>query len=144
MGKSDEQLKQDIETELRLDPKVDAAQIGLSVDKCAVTLQGRAAWNSRCEASERVIGGLAVAVLVHDHLALAPKPTASRVKEKIDAALLRQAVADGHSIHVVLVGSQVTLRGHTSSWNAAEEAQNAAWDVPGVTHVVDELKIVSS
>ena len=33
MTNTDSQLKQDIETELRWDPKVNSAQIGVSVDK---------------------------------------------------------------------------------------------------------------
>ncbi len=40
MNKTDSQLKQDVETELRWDPKVNAAQIGVSVDNGAVTLLG--------------------------------------------------------------------------------------------------------
>jgi len=40
MSKSDIELKQDIELELRWDPKVNAAQIGVIVDKGVVTLLG--------------------------------------------------------------------------------------------------------
>ncbi len=40
MNKTDIQLKTDIEEELRWDPKVNAAQIGVTVDKGAVTLLG--------------------------------------------------------------------------------------------------------
>lgn len=40
MNKSDNQLKQDIEQELRWDPKINAAQIGVSVDKGVVSLLG--------------------------------------------------------------------------------------------------------
>ena len=40
MSKTDNQLKEDIEQELRWDPKVNAAQIGVSVDKGVVSLLG--------------------------------------------------------------------------------------------------------
>src|SRR5271154_6273901 len=40
MHKTDIQLKQDIEEELLWDPKVNAAQIGVSVDEGAVSLLG--------------------------------------------------------------------------------------------------------
>jgi osmotically-inducible protein OsmY len=40
MTKTDMQLKQDIENELRWDPKVNAAQVGVSVDKGVVSLLG--------------------------------------------------------------------------------------------------------
>jgi osmotically-inducible protein OsmY len=40
MTKTDLKLKQDIEAELRWDPKINAAQIGVSVDKGVVSLLG--------------------------------------------------------------------------------------------------------
>jgi osmotically-inducible protein OsmY len=40
MTKTDAQLKQDIEQELKWDPKINAAQIGVSVDKGVVSLLG--------------------------------------------------------------------------------------------------------
>ena len=40
MTKTDSQLKKDIENELRWDPKVNAAQVRVSVDKGAVSLFG--------------------------------------------------------------------------------------------------------
>ena len=40
MTKNDKQLQQDIEAELRWDPKVNAAQIGVTVEEGAVALLG--------------------------------------------------------------------------------------------------------
>lgn len=40
MTKTDMQIKQDIEAELRWDPMVNAAQIGVTVDKGTVSLLG--------------------------------------------------------------------------------------------------------
>jgi len=40
VNKSDNQLKQDIETELRWDPKVNAAEIGVTVNEGVVSLLG--------------------------------------------------------------------------------------------------------
>jgi len=40
MSKTDIQLKKDIEEELRWDPMVNSAQIGVTVDKGAVSLLG--------------------------------------------------------------------------------------------------------
>ena len=40
MNKTDKQLQQDVEAELRFDPKLNSAKIGVSVDKGAVTLMG--------------------------------------------------------------------------------------------------------
>jgi osmotically-inducible protein OsmY len=63
------------------------------------------------------------------------------VKDKVVAALQRHATADAKSIHVNSSGSKVTLTGHASSWQAIEDAADAAWAAPGVTEVDDQLQI---
>jgi len=215
MSKNDNELKQDIELELRWDPKVNAALIGVSVDKGvvtllgavdtyaekraaedatkrvngvrtvaqdltvkisgdhahndseiaaatqsalrwdvfvpqsvtakvhqgAVTLEGQVNWNFQREAAERAIRYLRGVVSVCNSITLKPETSAADVKEKVLAALQRQARADAKSIHVDTTGSKVTLTGHASSWHAIEDAANAAWAAPGVTEVVDQVKM---
>ena len=215
MNKTDNQLKQDIETELRWDPKVNAAQIGVSVDKgavtllgavdtyaekwaaedatkrvfgvctvaqdltvkilgdhkrtdsdiaaavqhalkwdvytpssvtakvqnSAVTLEGQVKWNFEREAAERAVRYLTGVTAVYNSITLRPEASASQVKEKIQSALQRQATKDTNSIHIDTSGSKVTLTGHASSWQSIEDAAHAAWAAPGVTEVVDQLKM---
>ena len=216
MTKSDIQLKQDIDQELAWDPRVNAAQIGVSVDKGAVsllgtvdtyaqkwaaedaakrvggvrtvaqdltvkilsdhtrsdsdiagaiqsalkwdvlvpnavtavvrdglvTLEGQVNWNFEREAAGRAIRNLTGVVNVSNLLTLKKKEaSAAQVKEKVEAALQRQATADSKSIHVDTNGGKVTLTGHASSWQSIEDASNAAWAASGVTQVVDQLKI---
>jgi osmotically-inducible protein OsmY len=219
MNKSDTQLKQDIETELRWDPKVNSAQIGVSVDKgavtllgavdtypqkwaaedatkrvfgvrtvaqdltvkilaehkrtdseiasavqaalswdvftptsvtakvqnCAVTLEGQVTWNYERDAAVRAVRHLTGVVSVYNAITLKPQPSmaasTSQVKEKIQSALQRQATSDTNSIHIDTSGGKVTLSGHASSWQTIHDAENAAWAVPGVTEVVDRVKM---
>jgi osmotically-inducible protein OsmY len=215
MNKSDIQLKQDIEDELRWDPKVNAAQIGVSVDKGAVsllgavdtyaekwaaedatkrvsgvrtvaqdltvkvlgdhirsdsdiaaaiqnaltwdvvvpknvtakvqngsvTLEGQVTWNYQRDAAARAIRYLTGVVGVYNAITLKPETSTAQVKEKVQAALQRQATADAKSIHIETSGGKVTLTGHASSWQSIEDAAHAAWAAPGVTEVVDQVKI---
>ncbi len=215
MSKTDSQLKQDIEIELKWDPKVNAAQIGVSVDKgavtllgtvdtyaekwaaedatkrvfgvctvaqdltvkilgdhkrtdsdiaaavqhalkwdvftpnsvtakvqnSAVTLEGQVKWNFEREAAERAVRYLTGVVAVYNSITLKPEASASQVKEKIQSALQRQATKDTNSIHIDASGSKVTLTGHASSWQSIEDAAHAAWAAPGVTEVVDQMKM---
>jgi len=215
MTKTDIQLKQDIEAELRWDPKVNAAQIGVSVDKGAVsllgavdtyaekwaaedatkrvngvralaldltvkvltehahsdseiaaaiqnalswdvyvpkavtakvqqgavTLEGQVTWNYERESAERAVRHLAGVVAVYNSITVKPHASADEVKEKVQAALLRQATADAKAIHIDSTGSKVTLTGHASSWRAIQDAAWAAWAAPGVTEVDDQLKL---
>jgi VCBS repeat-containing protein len=215
MNKSDNQLKQDIEQELRWDPKINAAQIGVSVDKGVVSLLGavdtyaekwavedatkrvsgvrtvaedltvkvlseharsdsdiaaatqsalkwdvwvpstvtakvsqgmvtleeNVTWNYQRDSAERAVRYLAGVVSVYNAITLNPQTSASEVKGKVVAALQRHASADAKSINVSASGSKVTLTGHASSWQAIEDAADAAWAAPGVTDVDDQLQI---
>lgn len=215
MIKTDTQLKQDIEDELGWDPRVNAAQIGVSVDKGAVsllgavdtyaekwaaeeaikrvsgvrsvaqeltvkiipdhvrddadiaaairsalkwnvfvpksvtatvaqgsvTLAGHATWNYQRDAAERAVRHLTGVVAVHDTITLSPDASAEQVREKVEAALQRQATADANSIHIDTWGGKVTLTGHASSWQAIEDAASAAWAAPGVTQVIDQVRM---
>ena len=65
MSKTDLQLKQDVENELRWDPKINSAQIGVAVDKGAVSLMGSVdtyaqKWAAE-DATKRVAGVVGVA-----------------------------------------------------------------------------------
>ena len=215
MTKTDMQLKQDIEAELRWDPKINAAQIGVSVDKGvvsllggvdtyaekwaaedatkrvsgvrtvaqdltvkvlfdhkrtdsdiaaavqnalkwdvfvpktvtasvregSVTLAGEVTWNYQRDAAERAIRFLAGVVAVYNSITLKPGASVAEVKEKVEAALLRQARSDAKSIRIEASGGKVTLTGHASSWQSMEDATEAAWAAPGVTDVVDKVSI---
>ncbi len=215
MTKTDMQLKQDIEAELSWDPRVNAAQIGVSVEKgavslfgavdtnpekCAaeeatkrvsgvrtvaqhltvkiladhlrsdsdlaaaaqnallwdvfvpktvtarvqqgaVTLEGLVTWNYQRDAAERAIRHLRGVVAVYNSITLKPEASAAEVKKNVQAALQRQVATDANSIHIETAGGIVTLTGHASSWQSIEDAANAAWAAPGVTEVIDHVKM---
>lgn len=215
MTKTDLQLKQDIEQELRWDPKVNAAQVGVSVDKGAVSLlgsvdsyaekwaaedatrrvagvrtialdltvkilsdhmrkdsdiaaavqnalawdvhvpktvtatvqhgsvnlSGQVTWNYQRNAAEAAVRQLMGIVSVSNSISINPQATPEQVKEKVQAALERQATVDAKSIHIATSGGKVTLTGQASSWQAIEDAASAAWSAPGVTDVLDQVKL---
>lgn len=215
MLKTDIQLKSDIEEELRWDPKVNAAQIGVSVEggvvsllgvvdthaaKLAalgatkrvggvrtvaqdlkvkiltehartdsdiaaavqgalewdvfapsevtakirhgeVTLEGEVTWNYQRDSAERAVHSLIGVVAIHNRITLKAHTSVAEVKRQVEAALQRQATADAHSILVETSGGKVTLTGHATSWQAIEDAANAAWAAPGVTEVIDQVKM---
>ena len=217
MTKTDIQLKQDIEAELRWDPRINAAQIGVTVDKGvvsllgvvdtyperyaaedatrrvsgvrtiaqdlkvnvpydhkrddsdiaaavqnafkwdvfvpktvtatvregSVTLTGEVTWNYQRDAAEKAIRFLTGVVAVYNSITLKPQAAVDQVKEKVEAALLRQARSDAKSIHIETSGGKVTLTGHASSWHAMQDAAGAAWAAPGVTDVVDKIAIAN-
>ncbi len=72
---------------------------------------------------------------------LKPVPTTAVVKDKVAAALKRQAITDAASIKIETSGTKVTLSGHASSWQSIEDATQAAWAAPGVNEVVEHIAI---
>jgi osmotically-inducible protein OsmY len=213
MSKTDMQLKNDIEAELRWDPKVNAAQIGVTVDKGAVsllgtvdtyaekwaaeasakrvtgarsvaqdltvkvlgqhrhadpeiagaalhalkwdvyvpkavtatveqgviTLAGDVEWKYQSDAAERAVRYLSGVAGVNNEIRILASASVAQVKEKVEAALVRQATSDAKTIKVDANGGKVTLTGNASSWHAIEDAANAAWAAPGVTAVIDQI-----
>ncbi|HYQ43878.1 MAG TPA: BON domain-containing protein [Polyangiaceae bacterium] len=107
----------------------------------SVTLKGQANWHYERDAAERAVCQLAGVVSIHNAVTLVPKASAEQVKAKVEAALQRQAKLDAHSIKVETAGGKVTLTGHASSWQVIEDAANAAWAAPGVTEVIDQVKL---
>jgi osmotically-inducible protein OsmY len=120
-------------------PKTVTATVAQGV----VTLIGKVTWNFQRTSAERSIERLAGIVAVFNSIALRPEASTGEVIEKVQAALKRQATADGKSIRVGLEGSIVTLTGYASSWTSVRDAANAAWAVPGVTQVLDQLTVAS-
>jgi osmotically-inducible protein OsmY len=80
-------------------------------------------------------------ISIFNSITMKPETSVAQVKEKVEAALQRQATADAKSIRVDLSGGLVTLTGYASSWQSIEDAANAAWAAPGVTQVIDQVKM---
>jgi osmotically-inducible protein OsmY len=70
-----------------------------------------------------------------------PSVSPTQVKNKVEAALQRQATQDASSIRIETSGGKVMLTGHASSWRSIEDATTAAWGVAGVTEVDDRVSL---
>lgn len=105
-----------------------------------VTLEGQVKWNFQREAAEHAVGQLVGVVGVQNLVGLRPEAAATQVKEKMENALQRRALRS-HAIKVDSIGSRITLTGHAPTWQSVEDATDIAWAVPGVTEVVDQLRV---
>jgi len=108
----------------------------------AVTLAGRVAWNYERDAAERAVRHLKGVVTVHNGITLEPLASAAQVNAQVQAALHRQGNLGSDSILVEAVGGEVTLSGFASTWQSIVDAENAAWAAPGVTQVLDQVKLI--
>jgi len=124
MTKTDIQLKQDIEDELLWDPMVNAAQIGVSVDKGAVTLLGTVdtyadMWAAE-DATKRVSGVRTVAQDLKVKLLTEHMASDSDIAASVQSALKWDVLVPKVVTASVAKGA-VTLEGQVT-WNYQREA----------------------
>jgi osmotically-inducible protein OsmY len=106
-----------------------------------VTLEGEVDWDYQRRVAFDAVHSLHGVRGVTNNIAVIPKVKAADVKDKIEAALRRNAEIDAKKISVETSDGRVTLRGNVRSWVEREDAVSAAWAAPGVRKVVDELKV---
>ena len=144
MNKTDNQLKQDIESELRWDPKVNSAQIGVSVDKGAVTLLGAVdtyaqKWAAE-DATKRVFGVLTVAQDLTVKILADHKRSDSDVAGAVQSAL-KWDVFTPNSITAKVQNGAVTLEGQVR-WNFERDAaERAVRYLTGVVSVHNSITL---
>lgn len=117
------------------------ATVTTKVERGSVTLEGQVTWKYEREAAERAICHLTGVIAVHNFVIVKSQTSAAQVKECVLVALQQQTAADALSIHVETQGTQVTLTGYASTWQAIVDASTAAWAAPGVTQVFDHVNL---
>jgi osmotically-inducible protein OsmY len=116
-------------------------RITVTVAKGWVTLEGEVEWNYQMRTAESAVRNLRGIRGVSNQITLKPGVQVADVKNKIEAALRRNAEFDAKKIMVETSDGSVALRGNVRSWVEREDAVSAAWAAPGVTNVVDRIAI---
>jgi osmotically-inducible protein OsmY len=107
-----------------------------------ITLNGDVEWDFQRKAAERSIRDLFGVVGITNLVKVKPKVAPSDVEKSIHDALVRQAEREAKQVQVKVEGSCVTLHGKVHSWSERRAVQGAAWSAPGVSTVVNELKVM--
>ena len=129
------------ENALKWDVLVPSNQIKLTVFNGFITLEGDVDWHFQKMAAEQVVGRLEGVRGVDNLIVIKPKVAPLEVREKIEAALKRNAAIDAENIKVMADGGTVTLSGNVGSWTEVDEAELAAWAAPGVSKVISKLTV---
>jgi osmotically-inducible protein OsmY len=106
-----------------------------------VTLDGTAEWNYQRTRAEEAVRRVSGVKGVSNLILLKPRVEPQEIKQKIEAALRRNAEVDANRITVDANGSEVILKGTVRSWVERQEAERAAWLAPGVTKVDNRITI---
>jgi len=139
--RSDTEIADAIETALRWSVLVPNERIQVQVEQGWVTLKGEVEWDYQREAAAKAARGLLGVVGISNTITLRQTASCADVSGRIRAALERQADEDAKKIQVDIRGATVTLQGTVSSWAERAAAYTAAWGAPGISSVINEIKV---
>jgi osmotically-inducible protein OsmY len=115
-----------------------------SVHEHTVTLSGQVTWQYEREAACRAVNYIEGVRSVLNLMTIRPGAVASGIKSDIIAALVRNAQFEGRSLTVTAdTRGVITIGGIVRSSTERRQAELVCWSAPGVTHVVNELRIES-
>lgn len=126
---------------LEWDVQVPHQRIKLRAAEGWITLEGQVEWQFQREAAERAVRHLLGVRGVSNQITLTAKVTPSDLKNRIEAALKRNAELEARKIRVETRGGTVVLDGTVHSWAEREQAERAVWAAPGVAVVEDRLAV---
>lgn len=139
--KDDPEIATVIVNALKWNSSVPNDRIQVKVEDGWVTLNGEVEWwyqlNEAKKAVEALIGVRGVTNLIN----IKSNMSAENIRSKIQSAFARNASLESKSIKIEVNGSTITLSGYLPGWHEIEEAENAAWTIPGVTRVINRLSL---
>lgn len=139
--RSDSEIAQAIETAFKWHVFIPGDRVHVKVEKGWVTLTGQVDWEYQRSATEKTVRPVTGVVGVTNQIVLKAQIPPSDISHRIGEALKRHAEREAKNVEVSVNGSVVTLRGKVDSWPERMAAQGATWSAPGITQVVNELRV---
>ncbi|UIJ46222.1 BON domain-containing protein [Sphingomonas cannabina] len=136
---SDTEIAERILQLFRWDVTVPDERIQVRVENGWVTLSGDVEWNYQKKAAQTAAGRITGVKGVNNRVEIKGEPSPADVRERIMTAIKRQSALDANAISVSVAGHTVKLSGEVHGWNERRVAEQAAWSVPGVNRVEDEI-----
>ena len=143
--KTDSQLQQDVMAELKWEPAVHAAQIGVEVKDGVVTLAGEvSSYTEKLHAeraAQRVSGVQALAVDMQVKLSSFGLRTDADIAASARNILNWTSTLPADAIQVLVEGGWLTLSGHVEWQFQRQDAANSVRHLVGVTGVSNQIAI---
>ena len=146
--KTDSQLQQDVSAELKWEPSVHAARIGVEVKDGVVTLAGQVdsyaeKWSAE-RAAQRVAGVKAMSTELTVQLTSLSQRTDSDIAEAAENVLEWTSSLPAGAVKVMVEGGWVTLSGDVDWQYQRQAATDSVRHLMGVTGVSDQISIKPS
>jgi osmotically-inducible protein OsmY len=139
--KTDTEIAEAVVNALTWHTAVQEDKIKIKVENGVVKLEGEVEWEYQKTNAKSAVNNLAGVNSVINLIVVKPKIVSSAIEKRINEAFHRSATIDASKVKADVIGSKITLRGKVRSYVEKEDAENAAWNAPGVTSVIDELEI---
>jgi osmotically-inducible protein OsmY len=140
-NKSDTEIAAAVLNAWKWNWEVPDEKISVKVEKGWVTLEGELRWNYQREAAKKAVRNVAGVMGVSSNIKIKSEITDAIEKKDIEGALERSSTIDELGIDVGVLGNHVTLKGFVNSMYARDQAEQIAWNAPGVGAVDNDLLI---
>ncbi len=114
-------------------------RITIVVEDGRIKLNGNVEFYFQKEEAERVVRRLSGVTGVTNLINVRPRLAPTDVRNRIAKAFQRNAELESAAIQVDVRDSSVTLSGQVKAWHERKLAEDAAWAIPGVTAVHDNI-----
>lgn len=141
MRTTDEGLAERIANVLKWNVSNQGQGVKAEVKNGTVTLTGQVDWHSQRQNIQRNIEHVAGVANVINLVTIRPRLSAGDVKRQILGALERHAEIEASKIRVEADNGSVTLSGTAESLAEFDRIEDAAWAAPGVTKIVNKVRV---
>jgi osmotically-inducible protein OsmY len=138
---ADDQIAERALKVMAWDASVPEDAVSVRVEKGWVTLEGSVPWYYQKKACEEAVRKLTGVAGVSNLIKLKPHVQAADVKDNIMAALKRSAEIEADAIRITVKDGAVTVDGKVKAWYERDLVEQAAWSAPGVTSVINKVRI---
>jgi osmotically-inducible protein OsmY len=138
---TDEEIAERIAHILQWNSSIPGDDIKAEVRKGFVTLTGEVDWNFQRETAKNLISSVRGVFAVSNMIKVKTRIQSRDVTREITRALHRNADVEASRIKVDVAGGRVTLKGDVKAWYERKLVEDAVWAAPGVTDVVDNLRV---
>ena len=141
MRTTDEGLAERIANVLKWNVSNQGQGVKAEVKNGTVTLTGQVEWQSQRLNIQRNVEHVAGVVSLINLITIKPRLSTGDVKKQIREALERHAEIEASKITVEATDGVVTLTGSAESLAELDRIEDAAWDAPGVSKVVSNVRV---
>ncbi|MGE0410212.1 MAG: BON domain-containing protein [Amphiplicatus sp.] len=138
---TDEEIAKRIAHILQWNTSIPGDDIKAEVRSGFVTLTGDVDWNYQREYAKTLVSGVRGVSAVSNMIKVKTRVLAGDVTREITRALHRNADVEASKVKFDVAGGRVTLRGDVKAWYERKLVEDAVWAAPGVTDVVDNLRV---